>query len=137
MVSNHNIYKLLSLCLSKAKLLKCFVRQMISASFLRSLLFLCHWEGRQGSPVPKEVLPGAEPLAPRCRTLCSSVPEKCLVQKAFGVGDGKIAGRAHPFPHPVPAVAVESLRLFLFGKPNDSGLAYYMVFRYEAKQAGV
>ena len=120
----------------ESKVIEMFCLADDFCKFFRGLLFLCHW-GRQSSPVAKGVFPGVEPFAPRCRTLCFPVPEKCPVQKAFGVGDGKIAGRAHPFPHPVPAVAVESLRLFLFREPNDSGLAYYMVFRHEAEQAGV
>lgn len=42
--------------------------------------------GGQSSPVPKEVFPGAEPLASRCRAPCSPVPEKHPVQKVFGMG---------------------------------------------------
>ena len=34
----------------------------------------------------RRVFPGVEPLVPRCRTPCSSVPEKHPVQKVFGMG---------------------------------------------------
>ena len=52
--------------------------------------------------VTKAVFLGVEPFAPRCRTLCSPVPNPLLpgagempVQKAFGMGDGRIASRAY------------------------------------------
>ena len=62
-------------------------------------LYQAIWAGGERctrhASVTKAVFLGAEPCAPRCRTLCSPVPEKCPVQKAFGMGDGRIASRAY------------------------------------------
>ena len=69
MVSNHNIYKLLSLCLLKAKLLKCFVWQMISARFFGAIVPL---------PLEEAEFPGGEGGVPRCRTPCSPVSNPLL-----------------------------------------------------------
>ena len=43
-----------------------FRRTAVNLQAIRGLVFLRH-RGALPSPVPKEVFPGAEPLAPRCR----------------------------------------------------------------------
>ena len=58
-----------------------FRRTAVNLQAIRGLVFLRH----QG----KAEFPGAEGGVPRCRAPCSPVPEKCPVQKAFGMGRGQ------------------------------------------------